>query len=113
MLCVPLYYRNKLISLNSVIGGHMFSYKGFKLFISSHLDRQIIKPITSIKQINYTLYMSRGDLMNVGCMIDKVFCDYLQDKGFIYNDSINYIKNVHFKGIKCAKGEEKCLIELT
>ncbi|MFB3057351.1 MAG: hypothetical protein ACE1ZQ_09355 [Ignavibacteriaceae bacterium] len=70
------------------------------------------KELSTPVLIKYTLFMNNSgrDLLNYGCMVDKIFCDSMKKKGLYYDDNVKYVTDVSFK--YGGKGDDYCVIQV-
>jgi len=120
VLPLPTYEekgKTKLLSMNKYRNLHHFVSNKAKKEYESYIWHSAIngrkKMVSNKISVTYTIFFKdriRRDLTNFGSIIDKFFLDTLVNHGIIKDDSINYVKEVHFKfgGIS----EHKCLIEV-
>lgn len=117
-LPLPYYKANSkaLLTLNVYRNLHHHFLNKFKIEYGNKL-KDIIKdldPITVPVRLEYELHFigkKRVDLINIGCMIDKVFSDCLVELGVIQDDSIQFVQKVTFIG-SLNNEEMKCFVSI-
>lgn len=64
--------------------------------------------------LKYTLYLPRRgtDLMNVGSVVDKFFCDCLVKAGIIPDDNCEYLNSVRFYFGGWDKENPRAIVEI-
>lgn len=91
--------------------------KEFKQQIQKTLSESNIEPIESFYSLIYTITAPNKrtfDIANVLCIIDKLFCDALQELNITKDDNFNYLKNIEFKfdKIDTKLKNKKCIVEI-
>lgn len=117
-LPMPYYKKDSkaLLSLNVYRNLHHHLLNKFKIEYGAKL-KDIIKDLDKITEpitLEYDFHFigrKRVDLVNIGCMVDKVFSDCLVELGIIEDDSISYVKKVKFIG-SLGHDEMKCYVRI-
>jgi len=121
---MPYYKKNSkaLFSLNIYRNAKYFTQNNFKKnygkIIKAELDK-FDNPKLSKISIVYTLHFiptkagkpKRVDLSNIASIIDKTFCDTLQDIGWIEDDDISHLNKVTYMASPYSE-EEYCEVRI-
>jgi len=104
-------YINYYLNLNQYIQWDKFLRNNIKKdFTKKVKHKMILLPeMSKIHSLSYTLITPnkrKRDRMNAYSIIDKFFCDALQEHGVIKDDSDNYISDFKFTKTEYVKGEE-------
>lgn len=95
--------RPKVFSLNLNI------YRNFNKFSLGTAKKAyaelMSEPVLKLPQFNkihieYVLFTGskrKVDLMNIGCIVDKFFCDVLTEQGKLPDDNSDYLPSISFK----------------
>ena len=109
--CIRIGKKNYYLNLNAYSNWHpMVRSKVKKLWTSIVLAQMIqIPKMSKIHSLKYILIRTsnrKRDRMNVYSIVDKYFCDALQEYGKIEDDSDQYIEDFNFTKTEYIKGEQ-------
>lgn len=107
--CVRIGRKNFYLNLNVYSGWHYKVRHKVKLKFTEMLISQMVQipEMAKIHSITYTLIRTtnaKRDRMNVYSIVDKFFCDALQEYGKIKDDSDEYIRDFKFTQTEYVKG---------
>tara|TARA_R110000803_G_scaffold178506_1_gene240914 strand:+ start:141 stop:560 length:420 start_codon:yes stop_codon:yes gene_type:complete len=108
--CITIGSNNNYLNLNVFSNWHYLKRNKIKKLFTSRIKSQMLKiPVMSkIHSLTYTLIRTtntKRDRMNVYAIIDKFFCDALQEYGKIKDDSDEYIGDFNFTKTEYIKGK--------
>lgn len=117
-LPMPYYKKNSkaLMTMNVFRNLHPHLLNKFKIEYGSKLKDIIssLDPITSKITLEYEFHFigrKKIDLVNIGCVVDKVFSDCLVELGVIQDDSIQFLGKVSFIG-SLGHNEMRCSVKI-
>jgi len=119
--CVFYKGKNRYLNMNAYTNWH-YQIRGGTKKKFTNLVKDEISRLPKMKKIHslvYTLVVpskTKRDRMNVYSVVDKFFCDALQEHGKIDDDSDDYINSFTFTKTEYIKGKRNDIrvqIELT
>jgi hypothetical protein len=101
--------KNKYLNLNTYSNWHGIARNNIKKkFTKAIYHKLMLLPkMSKIHKLTYTLIRTtnrKRDRMNVYSIVDKFFCDALQEYGIIEDDSDEYIGDFNFTKTEYQKG---------
>ena len=107
---VTIRGKNKYLNLNAYSNWHHIVRNNIKKKFSNIIYPQLSKlpKMAKIQTISYTLITTskrKRDRMNVYSIVDKFFCDALQEQDIIKDDSDDFIENFIFTKTEYIKGK--------
>ena len=108
--CIVMNKKNKYLNLNAYSNWHYIMRNNIKKkFTKSVFHKLMLLPkMSKIHKLTYTLITTnhkKRDRMNVYSIVDKFFCDALQEHGVIEDDSDEFIGDFKFTKTEYIKGK--------
>ena len=87
--------------------------KAFKDAIQEHFTGIRVNTSVRLEYVIYSNSKRKFDIMNIGSIVDKFFCDALVETGVLKDDNYNYVQEVSIKYGGEIKGKEiKCFVKI-
>jgi len=112
--CIVMGKKNRYLNLNTYSNWHGVVRNNIKKkFTKAIYHKLILLPkMKKIHSLTYTLIRTsnrKRDRMNAYSIVDKFFCDALQEYGVIEDDSDDFIGNFNFTKTEYEKGKQEDL----
>jgi len=109
--CIKMGRKNKYLNLNTYSNWHGIVRNNIKKkFTKAIYHKLMLLPkMSKIHSLTYTLIRTsnrKRDRMNVYSIVDKFFCDALQEYGLIEDDSDEFINEFNFTKTEYQKGAQ-------